>query len=42
MTGLSERPAACATLDKLRTEFPSLRGSIREAAASLRARNSCR
>jgi TolA-binding protein len=41
LTGLSERPAACATLDKLRHEFPSIRGGVREAAATLRGRNGC-
>jgi TolA-binding protein len=42
LTGLNERPAACATLDKLRTEFPSQRSPIRDAAAALRTRNGCR
>jgi TolA-binding protein len=41
LTGLNEGPAACATLDKLHAEFPSLRPPIRETAASLRARNGC-
>ena len=41
LTGLNERPAACATLDKLRREFPAVRGSVRETAATLRGRNGC-
>ena len=41
LTGLEERPSACATLDKLRREFPSARGAVRETAATLRGRNGC-
>ena len=41
LTGLNEKPAACATLDKLRREFPSVRGGVRETAATLRGRNGC-
>ena len=41
LSGLGERPSACATLDKLRAEFPAVRPDVREAAAALRARNGC-
>ncbi len=41
LTGLNDRNASCATLDKLRREFPSMRGAVRETAATLRARNGC-
>ena len=41
LTGLNDRNASCATLDKLRREFPSARGAVRETAATLRARNGC-
>ena len=41
LTGLNDRNASCATLDKLRREFPSARGPVRETAAMLRARNGC-
>lgn len=42
LAGLGERPAACATLEKLRAEFPSPRPDVREAAAGIRARAGCR
>lgn len=41
LTGLNDRNASCATLDKLRREFPTARGPVRETAATLRARNGC-
>ena len=41
LTGLNDRNASCATLDKLRREFPTVRGAVRETAATLRARNGC-
>lgn len=41
LTGLNDRNASCATLDKLRREFPTARGAVRETAATLRARNGC-
>ena len=41
LTGLNDRNASCATLDKLRREFPAARGPVRETAATLRARNGC-
>ena len=41
LTGLNDRNASCATLDKLRREFPNARGAVRETAATLRARNGC-
>jgi len=42
MAGLNDRANACGALDKLRTEFPSPRGDIREAAAAARGRSGCR
>ncbi len=42
LSGLNERPAACATLEKLRAEFPSVRADVRDGAVALRARNGCR
>ncbi|MDT7953421.1 MAG: hypothetical protein RQ966_18115 [Acetobacteraceae bacterium] len=41
LIGLNDRNASCATLDKLRREFPTLRAAVRETAATLRARNGC-
>jgi TolA-binding protein len=42
LSALGERPAACATLEKLRTEFPSPRPEVRDAAATVRSRAGCR
>ena len=42
LAALGERPAACATLEKLRTEFPSPRAEVRDAAATVRSRAGCR
>ena len=42
MLALNERGAACASLDKLGREFPSVRGDVRQGATALRARASCR
>ncbi len=42
LTALGERPAACATLEKLRAEFPSPRPEVRDAAATVRSRAGCR
>ena len=42
LSALGERPAACATLEKLRTEFPSPRPEVRDAAATVRNRAGCR
>ena len=42
LAALGERPAACATLEKLRTEFPSSRAEVRDAAATVRSRAGCR
>ena len=42
LAGLGERQAACATLDKLRTEFPSPRPEIRNATVTVRTRAACR
>lgn len=41
LTGLNDRNASCATLDKLRREFPTMRNAVRDTAATLRARNGC-
>lgn len=41
LTGLNDRNASCATLDKLRREFSTLRPAVRETAATLRSRNGC-
>lgn len=41
LTGLNDKNASCATLDKLKREFPTARGAVRETAATLRARNGC-
>ena len=42
LVGVDERQAACATLDKLRAEFPAPRPNVRDAAASIRGRAGCR
>ena len=42
MLALNERGAACASLDKLRVEFPSVRGDVQQGAAALRVRAGCR
>lgn len=42
LSALGERPAACATLEKLRAEFPSPRAEVRDAAATVRNRAGCR
>ena len=42
LLALNERPAACATLDKLRAEFPTPRPAFRDAAAAARGRGGCR
>jgi TolA-binding protein len=39
---LNDRAAACASLDKLRAEFPSPRADVREGAAAIRGRAGCR
>ena len=39
---LGERPAACATLDKLRAEFSSPSAAFREATNAARTRSGCR
>jgi TolA-binding protein len=41
LANLGSKPAACAALDKLQTEFLTQRGSVREAAAALRQRQAC-
>lgn len=42
MLALNDRTAACASVDKLRAEFPSPRSEIREGAAAIRGRAGCR
>ncbi len=42
MLALNERGAACASLDKLRSEFNAPRTDIRDGAAALRTRAGCR
>ena len=42
MLALNEKSAACASLDKLRAEFPSMRGDVRDGASALRVRAGCR
>ena len=42
LLALNDRAAACASLDKMRAEFPSLRAEIREGTAALRGRAGCR
>ncbi len=41
LANLHAKPAACAALDKLKTEFLTQRASIREAATALRRREGC-
>lgn len=41
LANLGTKPAACAALDKLKTEFLTQRASVRDAAASLRQRAGC-
>ena len=42
LAGLNERPSACATLDRLKAEFPAPRTDIRDGAAAVRTRAGCR
>ena len=42
LASVGAKPAACAALDKLRTEFLTQRAGVRETAASLRQREACR
>ena len=42
MLALNERTAACASLDKLRAEFPASRSDVTQGAAALRVRAGCR
>ncbi len=39
---LNDRAAACASIEKLRAEFPSPRADVREGAAAIRGRAGCR
>lgn len=42
LAALNEKRAACATLDKLRAEFPAPRADVRDAAAAVRRTAACR
>ncbi len=42
LAAINERAGACASLDKLSREFPSLRGPARQQAAAVRTRAGCR
>lgn len=42
LTALNEKKAACATLDKMRAEFPSPRADLRDNIAGARTRAGCR
>ena len=42
LTALGEKRASCATLDKLRVEFPAPRPDLRDAATAARGRAGCR
>ena len=41
LNAIGEKKAACATLDKLRAEFPSPRPDLRDAVAGARQRAGC-
>jgi TolA-binding protein len=41
LTSLGDKRAACASLDKLRAEFPSTRQDLRDPVSAARARASC-
>ena len=42
MLALNESAAACASLDKLRAEYPAARPDVRQSAAAIRTRAGCR
>ena len=42
LAAINERSGACASLDKLNREFPSLRGPLRQNAAAVRTRAGCK
>ena len=42
LTGIGEKPAACGTLDKLRSEFPQPRADLRDGIAAAAQRAACR
>lgn len=42
LNAINEKRAACATLDKLRTEFPTIRADLRANVATSRQRAGCR
>lgn len=42
LNALNEKRAACATLEKLRAEFPAPRADVRDAAAAVRRAAACR
>ena len=41
LLNINAKPAACATLNKLRAEFPNLKGELRQRMAALRERAGC-
>jgi TolA-binding protein len=42
LNSIGEKRAACATLDKLRAEFPALRADLRDSVAGARQRAGCK
>ena len=42
LLAINERQAACVPLDKIRTDFPSIRGDLKSSVASARSRAGCR
>ena len=42
LVALNDKKSACQALDRLRAEFPSPRGDIRDAATAARGRAACR
>ncbi|MCW3477941.1 tetratricopeptide repeat protein, partial [Limobrevibacterium gyesilva] len=42
LTGIGEKRAACATLDKLKAEFPTPKPDLKDPIASARQRAGCR
>ena len=41
LTALNEKRAACATLDKLRAEFPTPRADLKDSIAGARSKAAC-
>ena len=42
LTAINEKRAACATLDKLKAEFPTTRADLRDQVAAARQKAGCR